>query len=213
MTSKYAAAPQSFIVHFKLVLIWRAYPLVRRRVNQLPWSRPLAQISSGEWSTDGLLLSARNHSDLIWTWMRAEGTCSQKQEIKHSSEQLRRSCHRIKMLSALVSAFYLGDRRVWSMWHCLSFLFWSRTQTSDRALRRCWVGWWVAASETWSENTCVRSDCWMIRSIPAPFRSVSVSAAAAAPVLPKNSDQQTFCCRLGEACAVGFNSRCQQHPP
>lgn len=115
------------------------------------------------------------------------------------------------MLSASVSAFYLGDRRVWSMWHCLSFffLFWSWTQSSDRAVRRwCWVGWWVAASETWSENTCVRSDCWMIRSIPAQFRSVS-----SAQVLPKNSDQQTFCCRLGEACAVGLIAGASSIPP
>ncbi len=34
---------------------------------------------------------------------------------------MQRSCHRIKMPSASVSSFHLGDRRVWSMWHCLSF--------------------------------------------------------------------------------------------
>ncbi len=174
--------------------------MARRSVNQLLWSRPLAQITSGEWSTVGLLLSARNHSDLNLELDAFWRNLFAITDNKHSPEHLQRSCHRIKMPSASVSSFHLGDRRVWSMWHCLSFLFWSRTQSSDRALRRCWVGWWVAASETWSENSCARSDCWMIRSIPAPFRSVS----PAAPVLPKNSHQQSFCLQAGRSVRSGF---------
>lgn len=110
------------------------------------------------------------------------------------------------MISTSLDVFHLGDRRVWSMWHCSSLLFWSRTQTGGLALRRCWVGWWVAASETWRENTCVPSVCWMIRSIPAPFRSVSPTPAV-------KHRPQTFCWWLVDACAVGFNSRCTQHPP